>query len=342
MKTMHTVKQLGFTLLELMISLFVGAFILAGVMFTYVGMKKTTADTMHIGELQESARLAMNVLKRDIELTGLWGSFISTPDAAVLTHPNPANPQNDCFGDKDNKESNNHSFPQTDAAEQRAFKVLFAKEAKDKTELNCIKAPHSGSDILQVKHVLAKKVTGNTSANKTYFIATPHTARFQRGTGSKIMPPLNGSVWEYSHNVYFIANQQYELNNKKINVPTLKRIRLTGSRMSTETVMEGIENIRFIFGLDTSGDTRVDTYKPAPSMHNNDWDQQSSVVISVQIFLLARTLAPDTSNPPRDQTFILGGEGEHKRMLTFNDGYRRKLLTSTVRLANVGSDKWAI
>ena len=49
-------NQLGFTMLELMISLFVGAFILAGVMFTYLGMKITTADTMDIGELQESGR----------------------------------------------------------------------------------------------------------------------------------------------------------------------------------------------------------------------------------------------------------------------------------------------
>jgi type IV pilus assembly protein PilW len=328
-------SQLGFTILELMISLFVGAFILAGVMFTFLGMKTTTSDTMQIGELQESGRLAMDVLKRDIELTGFWGSFVSTPHDNFLTDVNPTSPSPDCY-----EGSNNFSFPQLGAG--GAFKVLFAKEAESQKELNCINDSISGSDILQVKHVVGNEVTENTSAKKTYFVATPQTASFRIGTGSKIIPPTNGSVWEYSHNVYFVAKQEYTLNGKKVDLPTLKRMRLVDNKMTSETIMEGVENIRFIFGLDNDGDARVDLYKPASHMHNSDWDQQGATVTSVQIFLLVRTLEPSSANPPGSQTFILGGEDEHKRTLTFNDGYRRKLLTSTVRLANVGNDKWAI
>ncbi|TMN94370.1 prepilin-type N-terminal cleavage/methylation domain-containing protein, partial [Pseudoalteromonas sp. S407] len=55
-------KQLGITLVEMMVSLLVGAVILAGVMFTYVGMKTTTNDTMAIGELQETGRLALDII----------------------------------------------------------------------------------------------------------------------------------------------------------------------------------------------------------------------------------------------------------------------------------------
>jgi type IV pilus assembly protein PilW len=337
MKTINIAKQFGFTIIELMISLFVGAFILAGVMFTYLGMKVTTSDTMHIGELQESGRLAMDVLKRDIELTGFWGSFVSTPHASVLTHSSPASPQDDCFNG-----NNNQTFPKSGADGEASFKVLFAKEAESQTELNCVSNPISGSDILQIKHVVGSEISGNTSTNKTYFVATPQTARFQKGTGSEIVPPVNGSVWEYSHNVYFVQNQTYTLNAQQVEVPTLRRMRLGSNGMTSETIMEGVENIRFIFGLDTDGDARVDTYKPASHMHDSDWGQQMASVISVQIFLLVRTLEPDTTNPPKSQTFILGGEGEHQRELTFTDGYRRKLMTSTVRLANIGTDKWAI
>ena len=53
-------KQRGFTIIELMISLFVGAFILAGVMFTYLAMKTSNRDTLEIGDLQESGRIAMD------------------------------------------------------------------------------------------------------------------------------------------------------------------------------------------------------------------------------------------------------------------------------------------
>lgn len=330
-------NQLGFTMLELMISLFVGAFILAGVMFTYLGMKITTADTMDIGELQESGRLAMDVLKRDIELAGFWGNYTETPSAAVLTNASPTSPSPDC-----SEGTNNGTFPDTGAGSNSAFKVIYAKEAASGNELNCIGSPLAGSDILQIKRVLGQEVTGSTVTSNTYFTASPQTARFMRGTGAVINPGINAKVWEYTHNVYFVQDQTYTLNGKSVVVPTLRRMRLSNGQMRSETVMEGIENIRFVFGLDTNGDLRVDTYKTTAQMSAIDWDQQSAVVSSVQIFLLVRTLEEDRNNPPTNQTFILGGEGDHKRVLTFNDGFRRKLLTSTVRLVNVGSDQWAI
>ena len=46
-------KQKGFTILEFLISMFIGMLILGGVIVTYVSMKSTTRDTMAIGELQE-------------------------------------------------------------------------------------------------------------------------------------------------------------------------------------------------------------------------------------------------------------------------------------------------
>ena len=68
-------KTLGFTLLELMIAMFIGILLLGGVIATYVGMKATTNDTMSIGELQEKGRLALSILRRDIEQVGFWGTF---------------------------------------------------------------------------------------------------------------------------------------------------------------------------------------------------------------------------------------------------------------------------
>ena len=68
-------KQQGFTLVEMMVALFIGGLVLGGVMFTYISMKVTTRDTMTIGELQETGRLALNIMQRDIEQIGFWGTF---------------------------------------------------------------------------------------------------------------------------------------------------------------------------------------------------------------------------------------------------------------------------
>lgn len=328
-------NQLGFTMLELLLSLFVGGFVLAGVMFTYMGMKMSTSDTLDMGELQESGRLAMDILKRDIELAGFWGNFLLTPNDSFLTNAPPSSPSDDCF-----EGANNGTFPELGS--NSAFKVFYAKEAESSNELSCISSPTSGSDILQVKRVLGEEVTGATVSSNTYFIGTPQTARFLRGTGGALSTSGNAKVWEYAHNVYFVQDQSYTLNGKAVEVPTLRRMRLSNGEMISETVMEGVENVRFLFGLDTNSDSRVDMYKTSSQMSQTDWDQQNAVVTSVQIFILVRTLEEDKDNPPGSQTFILGGEGEHTRKLSFDDNFRRKLLTSTVRLVNVGTDQWAI
>ncbi|MCF6457111.1 PilW family protein [Pseudoalteromonas sp. MMG024] len=322
----------GFTLIELMISLFVGAFILAGVMFTYLGMKVTTSETMDLGELQESGRLAMDVLKRDIELSGFWGNYSLTPDADTLLGGLPAAPANDCSAGQ-----NNASFP---VVSNRKFISLFASD----DAMNCIGTANGDSDILQVKRVVGQDSTGQpTSANQQYFIANPQAARIVNGTGGVIPTTGNEKVWEYLHNVYFIQDQNYTLNGKTVSIPTLRRMRLTRGRMTAETIMEGVESLRFLFGLDTNGDARVDIYRSVDNMNQADWEQGTSSILTVQIFLLVRTFEPNPSNSPGEQTFVLGGDTPATlRTLTFNDDFRRKLLTSTVRLMNSGSDKWVI
>lgn len=322
----------GFTLIELMISLFVGGFILAGVMFTYLGMKVTTSETMELGELQESGRLAMDILKRDIELSGFWGSYGSTIDASIMVGGLPAAPGNDCSAGQ-----NNASFP---VVSNRNFISLFATDQV----MNCIGTANGNSDILQVKRVLGQNSTGQpTSANQQYLISNPQTARIVNGTGGVIPTVGNEQVWEYLHNVYFIQDQNYTLNGKNLSIPTLRRMRLTRGRMTAETIMEGVESLRFLIGLDTNGDSRVDTYRGVENMTQADWEQGTSTILTVQIFLLVRTFEPNRGNPPGEQTFVLGGDTpETLRTLTFNDDFRRKLLTSTVRLMNSGTDKWII
>lgn len=322
----------GFTLIELMISLFVGAFILAGVMFTYLGMKVTTSETMDLGELQESGRLAMDILKRDIELSGFFGAYSEIPDASLLLGGAPAAPANDCFAGQ-----NNASFP---VVSNRNFISLFATN----DAMNCIGSSKENSDILQIKRVLGQEFTNQpTSANQQYFISTPKTARIVNGTGGVIPSSGNEKVWEYLHNVYFIQDQNYTLNGKTVSIPTLRRMRLTRGRMVAETIMEGVESLRFLFGLDTTGDSRVDTYRGVENMNQADWEQGTAKILTVQIFLLARTFEPNPGNSPGEQTFILGGDTPATlRTLTFDDDFRRKLLTSTVKLMNTRSDKWAI
>ena len=331
-------KQTGFTLIEVMISLFIGGLILGGVMFTYIGMKVTTKDTMAIGELQESGRLAVNIMQRDIEQVGFWGTYYDDSFTTANTVVNSAITETPDCGEG----LNNGSFP--DLTSSSNFRSIYAKTAKSNNELNCISDAAKDTDILQLKFLQGDpQYNAANNINKTidkvnYFVAEQENAMFVTGNHT----PTNGNatIWPYSHHVYYISEQTYEVNNKKITVPVLKRKRLVNNGMTSETIMEGIENMRFMFGLDTTNDSRVDIYKSIADMTPTDWENRKGI-LTVQLFLLVRTLQPDPGIKINNQKYILG-EGSGKRELTFNDNYRRTVFTTTIRLSNVGGNLWKI
>ena len=330
-------RQKGFTLIEMMISLFIGGLILGGVMFTYIGMKVTTKDTMTIGELQDSGRLAINIMQRDIEQGGFWGTYYDDSFTAANTQT-LANPGGDCF-----EGLNNGSFP--DLASASNFRTIYAKEASSTSELNCISNPIAGTDILQIKFLQGEQLTvdgttNETQAGQNYFVAEQERAQFVRDVVDAGALNINATVWPYSHHVYYVSEQTYKVNNKNITVPALMRKRLVGGNISTETVMEGVENMRFGFGLDTNNDSRIDIYKSIGDMKHSDWEDRKGI-LTVQVFLLIRALQEDPGLKLKNQTYTLG-EDDNKRQLTFNDSYRRTVFTTTIRLNNVGSNLWRI
>lgn len=331
-------KQTGFTLIEMMISLFIGGLILGGVMFTYIGMKVTTKDTMTIGELQESGRLAINIMQRDIEQVGFWGTFYDDSFTAANTS-SLSNPTNDCF-----EGANNGSFP--DLTSSSNFRSLYAKTAASSNELNCVKNPIKETDILQVKFLQGNQLevdaagVNETQIDENYFIAEQENARFERGIVDPTSVNINATVWPYSHHSYYISEQTYTVNNKSLTVPALMRKRLVGGSINTETIMEGVENMRFVFGLDTTSDSRVDTYKSINDMNASDWENRKSI-LTVQVFLLIRALQPDPGLKIKNQTYVLG-EDANSRTLTFSDNFRRTVFTTTIRLNNVGANLWRI
>ncbi len=325
-------KQAGFTLIEVMISLVIGVFLLAGVMFTYLSIRTTTTDTLEIGELQENARLAMDIITRDLSHAGFWGTY-SSHNLKLATPM--ANPGNDCTAGV-----NNGSFPEVSVSN---FKFIYAEEVVANQAVGCINNALDGSDVIQIKRASGENETGNPTEANQYYVTTEMLAAEMTAGGGVIAPAnINATVWPYNHHVYYVANQTLTLNGQNRTIPSLMRRRLTVSGgMVAETVLEGVENIRFLFGLDTNGDARVDMYKTSTQMTATDWEQSTVKITTVQVFILVRSLIEDGNAVAQAQTFTLGGVIDgHKRELTFNDRFRRLLLVSTVSLHNASGELW--
>ncbi|KAF7774263.1 type IV pilus assembly protein PilW [Pseudoalteromonas citrea] len=325
-------KRTGFSILELMISMFIGALILGGVIATYVSMKVTTRDTMAIGEMQETGRLALSILQRDIEQVGFWGTFYDEEFTAANV-VSPSNPSGDCFGG-----INNGSFPDSTPSN---FRSIYAEVSDGSNVLGCVSNSVEDTDVLQLKLLEGNPIdvaSTATDSNRYYFIAEQERASFVTGAGTIALPTVNATVWPYSHHVYFISTEELTINNVTRDIPILRRLRLSTSGMQVETVMEGIEDFRLVFGLDTDADGRVNTYRSTQDMTTSDWENDDGV-LTVQIYLLVRALEPDPGLQLNSQTYTLGVDPD-RRTHTFADNFRRTVFTTTIRLN--GAMSWSM
>ena len=198
--------------------------------------------------------------------------------------------------------------------------------------MGCIDDAKIASDVIQFKRAISTPLTLST-AQQYYIISNLSEATIF--TGTTIPAVLNSQLWEYQHHIYYIREEAQGNNT----VPVLMQGRLT-KKMTFDPIIDGIEMIRFMYGLDTdspddAGYGIVDTFVSADNMTITQWDHgNNNRILAVRIYVLARSILPD-SQYTNSNTYNLGD-----LPVTFNDNYRRLLFNSTVTLYNAGVDSW--
>jgi type IV pilus assembly protein PilW len=75
----HKSHQSGMTLIELMIALLIGAFLLAGILQIFISSRQTYRMQEALSRLQENGRFALELIDRDVRMAGYW--FCLTPSS---------------------------------------------------------------------------------------------------------------------------------------------------------------------------------------------------------------------------------------------------------------------
>ena len=326
-------SETGFTLLELMITLSIGLVLFAGVLSVFVGMRTTTAETSTFGELQENGRFAISVLTDDLLKQDFWGDYSGRLNRSNLTMV--ANPPalNDCNGGG----VNNATFPTANGN----FRTLWGQTLTEASPnpLNCFSTPtgtrtKDGSDVIQLKRVIGNPVPTISLLNPLpvvtndnyYFMA--NTDKGGIYAGGNAWPILDDfRTWIYQHHVYYVREEKIGSEY----VPVLMQGRLANLNMNFTPVVDGIEMIRFMYGVDTNADGVINVYISANGMSNALWDNAGGArVLAVKVYVLARSILPDRKYN-NTKTYQLGD-------LVFtppaNDNYRRLLFSSTITLYN--------
>ena len=72
-------KQMGISLVEVLVALVISLFLLGGIVQVYVGNKVTFKFTSALAEVQENGRFALDLMSQDLRLANQWGCVAFDP-----------------------------------------------------------------------------------------------------------------------------------------------------------------------------------------------------------------------------------------------------------------------
>ncbi|MCG9695991.1 PilW family protein [Shewanella sp. Isolate11] len=319
--TMHrlTKSQSGMSLVELMVAMVIALFLTAGVFTMFSMSSSNVTTTSQFNQLQENGRIALAIMERDISQLGFMGDITGT-DFVIGTNTtvDTAISGTDCVGEG----LNNATLPADVPAH---FRRLWGYESGVSTgSLTCLSASNvkSGTDVIQIKRFIGPSVTAGNSSN--YFVSATSSQAIFFNSGAPSSVLVNSRIWEYQQHVYFIADDSS-------GTPILRRKTLTSSGMgSDEQLVEGIENIRFLYGFDNDDDNTPDRYIPEDEVTSLMWDNESfQRLVAIKVYVLVRSIKQDRTYT-NQTTYKLGD----KTIVAPSDNYRRKVLSTTIVLEN--------
>lgn len=325
--------QSGFTLMELMIAMAIGLFLLTGMAAVFVNSNQTYADLSHATQQIENGRFATTTVADDVALAGHYGRYsaqLATPGSL----PDPCEIAN--------------------MANLRTAMALPIQgyDAAGSTPVSCIDSANfvPGTDVLVIRRADSQTTAAaSLVANQVYMQANADPTNSANpivalGTAANF-PLLDkddttiSPIRKYHVHIYFVAPCSIpngggttctgSSDDGGSPIPTLKRLELTldssgNLGMQLVSLVEGIEDFQVDYGIDTDQDGAPDAaYVTAPALA--DWQN----VVAVRLNIRARNLEA-TSGFVDTTTYDMGAGGT----ATPGGAYKRHVYNAVVRIVN--------
>ena len=303
----------GFTLVELMIAMLISVMLMTAIIELFVTSNKSYAQLNRAARLQENARYAINTLKQDLGLVRFFGGvrpFSIENDGSLGAV------SGDCTGD---------------AAAYDYMVSLAATQADGSgNAYGCISDAVPGTSVLVLKHARAlSQATGAVENSKAYILANQEVGVLYDGADTAPTAAVpNGLAWEYRAHVYYI---QKDADVSKPPALSRKTLLWNGTAMAMQTVklVSEVEEMRMLFGVDSSKNGSLDSFFEAATINSSttfDWDD----VGAVQIHLLVRSDKEDHDYTD-SKTYNLGAGSA---VANPGDHYHRTVIHTTAALRN--------
>lgn len=319
-------RERGVTLIELMIGMVLSLVISGALATLLVNMSRSHAELDRSSRQIENGRYAIELLADEIKLAGFYGDVKQA--GAVFTNPEP------CETTIANLGWDEAPITIPDPVEGRLGTLADVPDCVTDASGHVANTGIIVLRRLSIVAIPAASVSGNN----------PHL-QTSRCSEDPFVPPLilstvpadfilqsidcatKNSVRRYLTRIYYVAPCS---DCARDQIPTLKRLELTGGAMVETPLAEGIQEVQYEFGFDMDSNGVPDRYLTtvdgvAGSAANN-W----SNVMAVRIWLLSRS-TEETNGYTDTKTYALGLHGARG---PFNDRFKRRVYTQIVRLGN--------
>ncbi|MGH8539832.1 MAG: PilW family protein [Stenotrophobium sp.] len=289
---MRRVREAGFTLIEMMISITIGLLLLLAVATLFLQSKHSFSQNDQLAALQDQARFALSTLGRDIAMSGYWGGVYLGSQIAVSTTATSGLPAaSDC-----GPSGSSWAF-------NTANRVEFVNDVAAATtaSFNCLQNLRPGTDVVAIRRASGQATAiipaGTSTATLrpfNFYLKTNGVVGtiFQLGSGASYsiagadLPnsaPVN--FYKFVPRIYYVRSYG---NAPGDNIPTLCRRELqqvAAASLAEECLAQGVEDLQIVWGISGPGGTVQ--YLSAPTQ------AQLNLAVTAQIFVLMRSTQGD-------------------------------------------------
>ena len=351
----------GMTLIEIMIALVIGSLLMVGAMGLFISNKRIYKEQDDMGRLQENARFAMDILLRDIRMSGYVGcsndastvnntltfdnggtpALVTTQPENLLNYTNPiegsenaANWLPDDTAPSNSTEVVASMVAGTDGITLRYFAALDSTVAMNGTTDGAIGTtipvtctPDCASNVTLAENM----VISDCASSDIFDVTTVNVGSLAHANSALSKSyPSTAQISRYVANRYYIgtgANGRPALFRYTY-AQDINDLNTNGSTVDfvaqSQELIEGVQSMQILYGEDTTAtpDFIADIYRNAAAVA--DW----SDVVSVRIALLLETVEENFHGDIDSNTYNLLGTV----VPAANDYRRRRVYTTTVQV----------
>ena len=341
LKPRRSRRSKGFSLIELMVALVIASILLIALSSLFVNNTSARNELEKSSRQIENGRYAMQILADDIRHAGYYGPLISAPalPGSYANLPDACSTTTTTVRDGMGLPVQGYEGAATAAALDSGKVGLSGTTAagyKANTAVLVVRRAHTSiaaSAANEFQHSGQRLRRGHAAVRDGRRPAG--TFNLHANTAPGCMP-LSGApgatIAPFLTRIYFISTcSRASCASGADTVPTLKRIDITPTSTDVTPIVDGIENMQFDYGIDTS------PFDGVPDVYTNDATAHAAVVptlpewsnvMAVRIYLLARNV--ESSGAFTDvKTYRLGPVN-----YTPGGNFKRHAYTELVRLVN--------